>query len=48
MVKRKQRMEKQDNFRELTRRRMENDEGFVTVTDNCNVVDDNRLPWDVR
>ena len=38
MVKRKQRMEKQDNFRELTRRRMEKDEGFVTATDNS---DDN-------
>ena len=34
-------MEKQDTFRELTRRRMEKDEGFVTVTDNSDVVDDN-------
>ena len=49
MVKRKQRMEKQDTFRELTRRRTEKDEGFVTVTNNSDVVlDDPTLECEVN
>ena len=49
MVKRKQRMEKQDNFRELTRRRMEKDESFVTLECEVNIVpDEEYLPCSSR